>query len=96
MVKPRKIPAFDAAKYLVSDPDEIPLTFGKYRGETPLAVASKDPGYLLWIAETFEPKDIPFTSAIYELCKLTHADTKRETEDEPSLKELDGHLNFHK
>lgn len=94
MPKPRRIPAFNLNEALTRDLDEIPFLYGKYQGMTPLWVASHDPSYIIWFAETVDPSRIPFTKDLYELCKLTHAG--EEAEDDPSLKELDGHLNFHK
>lgn len=96
MVKPRRIPHFDISNSIVKVENELPLIFGKYRGETPLAIAEKDPGYIVWVAETFHPREIPFTQDLYELCKLTQEQKREEAEDDPSLKELDGHLNFRK
>lgn len=29
--------------------DQIPLTFGKYKGRTPVEVANDDPGYIAWL-----------------------------------------------
>ena len=96
MVKPRRIEAVSFNSLLNRDADEHPFIFGKYRGETPLAVAQKDPSYIVWMAETFPPKDIPFTKDLYELCQLTQTHRNYEAEDDPSLKELDGILGFRK
>lgn len=97
MAKPRRIAAVSFNHLLSKDADEHPLSFGKYKGETPLAVAQKDPSYIIWVAETFAPKDIPFTQDLYELCKLTTDEDPRDYEqDACSMEELDGHLNFHK
>lgn len=85
MPKPRKIPAFDLNNYLLKDPDEIPLTFGKHAGLTPLEIAREDPSYLIWAYETFTLK--PCTKDLYELCKLT-------SDEEPIRETLSGNLRF--
>jgi uncharacterized protein (DUF3820 family) len=34
------------------------MPFGKYKGETLLSVSKKDKGYLLWILENIDSKNI--------------------------------------
>mgnify|MGYP006371307019 CR=1 FL=1 len=97
MPKPRRIPAVSFNSLLTRDSDEHPFSFGKYKGETPLAVARKDPSYICWIAETFEPNRIPFTKDLYELCQLMQDDTHTDyhhKEDKDKREELDGILRF--
>ncbi len=97
MPKPRRIPAVSFSSLLTRDVDEHPLAFGKYKGETPLAVAQKDPGYIIWVAETFPPKEIPFTKDLYELCQLMYDNTQTDRhhkEDKDKREELDGNLRF--
>jgi len=36
--------------------DETPLTFGKYRDETPNDIAEEDPQYLVWLYDTLKTK----------------------------------------
>lgn len=31
------------------DIDDVPLKFGKHKGETPLQVAERDPNYVVWM-----------------------------------------------
>lgn len=41
----------DALAILLPHPvNQDPLTFGKYKGKTPLEIATFDPGYILWCA----------------------------------------------
>lgn len=37
------------------DPDNTPLTFGKYKGRTPWELYQDDPGYLVWAWENVGP-----------------------------------------
>lgn len=75
------------------DFDDLPVAFGKYKGMTPAQIANTDPSYLIWAYETFDAHRKPCTQALYEACRL---DQNEEAEDDPSLKELDGILGFHK
>lgn len=40
----------------MSDLDTTPLTFGKYKGQTPEDVAELDPSYIVWLFDTVTPK----------------------------------------
>ena len=45
-----------AINFTIKDLDETPLTFGKYKGDTPDEIAKKNPVYICWLYETIEPK----------------------------------------
>lgn len=36
--------------------DKTPLTFGKYRGQTPDEISEYDPGYIVWMHKTVKPQ----------------------------------------
>ena len=98
MPKPRRIPKLDISSLVNKSVDEHPFSFGKYKGETPLEVAQKDPGYIVWIEENFEDiENIPFTKELYELCLLMQDNTQTDLhhkEDKDKREELDGNLRF--
>lgn len=33
-----------------------PLTFGKYKGQSPDEIAEHDPGYVVWLYENIKPR----------------------------------------
>lgn len=47
--------------------DNLPLTFGKYRGQTPNQIADIDPWYIEWMYENV--KNAPCTESLYLRCK---------------------------
>lgn len=50
------------------DIDDRPLTFGKYKGETPNEISRKDPQYLAWIYDNVTP--CPVSKDLYNLIEL--------------------------
>ena len=46
--------------------DDRPLTFGKYKGETPSEIAQHDPHYITWIYENVEPCSV--STELYDEC----------------------------
>lgn len=48
--------------------DTEPLRFGKYKGLTPEHVARYDPGYIVWMYESFVNRPAPVTEALYREC----------------------------
>lgn len=48
----------------VNDIDDLPLTFGKYKGKTPQEVAEIDPGYIIWMHRTIFPAKCSVSLAI--------------------------------
>lgn len=49
------------------DIDDRPLTFGKYKGQTPNEIADADPNYITWIYENVVPR--PVSTELYEWCE---------------------------
>lgn len=47
--------------------DTTPLTFGKYKGQTPEAVAEYDPSYIVWMFENV--RTAPCSKALANDCK---------------------------
>jgi len=47
--------------------DITPLTFGKYKGQTPEAIAEYDPSYVLWMFENVKPA--PCSKALARDCE---------------------------
>lgn len=60
------------------DKDCTPLTFGKYKGETPDEISDHDPGYIVWAWENLEFK--PCSRAMYYLCLKDKNDNSFEKE----------------
>lgn len=60
--------------------DERPLTFGKYKGESPNEIAKHDPEYLTWIYENVEER--PVSTELYEACQLDIAENNEFPFDE--------------
>lgn len=56
--------------------DFEPLTFGKYKGQTPAEVAEFDPNYIIWLYDNVQPR--PCTRALYEDCEITLYDEEAE------------------
>lgn len=48
------------------DIDDRPLTFGKYKGETPNEIAKRDPHYITWIYKNVEEKHL--STELYDEC----------------------------
>ena len=40
------------------DLDHTPLTFGRYRGQTPDEVSEHDPSYVVWMYNNIKPEHI--------------------------------------
>jgi hypothetical protein len=59
--------------------DHTPLTFGKHKGKTPAAVAEVDPGYVVWMYDTWKAdRKAPMCSKVlYDECKRDAADKPR-------------------
>lgn len=56
-MKPRKVLPFNLSERIsetiVEDnPDDIPLTFGRYKDMTPNEIIVDDPQYLIWLKKT--------------------------------------------
>lgn len=49
------------------DIDNTPLTFGKYKGDTPDEISEHDPGYIIWMAENI--KEQYCSDALYQFCQ---------------------------
>jgi hypothetical protein len=54
------------------DIDDRPLSFGKYKGQSPNEIAEDDPSYITWIYENVEP--CPVSTELYEACALDIAE----------------------
>lgn len=64
------------------DLDHMPLTFGKYKDQTPSSIAEEDPGYIVWLYDTWIDKLNP------PLCSpVLAADCRRDMERRDSLRE---------
>lgn len=46
--------------------DKTPLAFGKYKGQTPVEVASTEPSYVVWMYENVKPR--PCSKSLYRYC----------------------------
>ena len=49
--------------------DDVPITFGKYRGMTPNQIAVKNPGYIVWAVDNVAPERLELSSRLYAACK---------------------------
>ena len=65
--------------------DETPLTFGKYKGQTPEQIAEENPSYLIWAYENLDNK--PCTKLLYYACL-------HDEEEKGEGSYLDGYLRF--
>lgn len=50
------------------DLDHTPLTFGKYKGQTPDEVSESDPAYIVWMYNNIKPKKC--SAWLAEACKV--------------------------
>lgn len=48
----------------MSQLDDLPLTFGKYKGKTPKQVSKYDPSYVVWMFSTVKPT--PCSSRLFK------------------------------
>lgn len=65
------------------DEDNIPLTFGKYKGESPNDIAEHDPGYVVWLYEN-KPELVSRTLAV--ACDQESGERKLSQEHYPAPK----------
>lgn len=56
------------------NPDDEPLTFGKYKGKTPNEVAGIDPSYLVWLVQNVD--DGLVSDELYSECFDTTLDRR--------------------
>ena len=47
--------------------DELPLTFGKYKGQTPEKITEHDPSYIVWLNENVRPQRV--SKELAEACE---------------------------
>lgn len=47
--------------------DDVPLTFGKYKGKSPQEVSEDDPSYVVWMYENVKPT--PCSKELYVACQ---------------------------
>lgn len=50
------------------DIDNIALSFGKYKGQTPNEIGNTDPGYIVWLYENLENKVC--SNELYKACEM--------------------------
>lgn len=67
-------------------PDDTPLTFGKYKGQTPTQVSGDDPNYIVWMYDTLDTKFC--SKRLRELCQDTTCDSWE------AEREIDGELGY--
>lgn len=67
------------------DIDDVPLSFGKYKGTTPNEIAGTDPSYVVWMHDTIKPRVCSKDLAI--ACE-------QEERDYDSEKECDQHYSL--
>lgn len=60
----------------IPDLDDQPLTFGKYKGQTPNEVGDHDPAYMMWAFENITP--VPCSKDLYTACELLVQDLSEE------------------
>lgn len=60
--------------------DHTPLKFGKYRNKTPDEVSDLDPGYVVWMYDTIDPKVC--SKLLADSCR---EDTEADDEDDSGL-----------
>ena len=62
--------------------DHTPLSFGKYKGKTPSEVAEGDPGYIVWLYDTWADQRRPqlVSKALADDCRH---DVRDEDDDGP-------------
>ena len=48
------------------DKDDVPLTFGKFKGNTPDEISDIKPDYIIWMYEKFDSP--PCSFALYNYC----------------------------
>ena len=59
--------------FQVKDIDDMPLTFGKYKGETPNEIAEHDDQYICWLYENItNPR--PVSRRLYLACNYEDAE----------------------
>lgn len=56
----------------ITNIDDVPLSFGKHKGESPNEIAQEDPGYIVWIYDNIDPK--PCTKDLRDACELDEAE----------------------
>lgn len=54
------------------DEDSLPLTFGKYKGESPNDISEHDPRYVVWLYENIQPPVVSRALAVE--CEQTAED----------------------
>ena len=42
----------------MEDLDHTPLTFGKYKGQTPDEISEHDPSYIVWLYNNISPPNV--------------------------------------
>lgn len=62
------------------DLDEVPLTFGKYKGKTPNEVGHYSPSYVVWMYDNIEQKHC--TKALRDLCEQDVREDEENWKDE--------------
>lgn len=72
--------------------DTKPLGFGKYKGRTPDDIARYDPGYIVWMYETFVNRPAPVSEELYQLCKEQILITEEEDYWSDDSIYMDGHF----
>lgn len=63
----------------LEDKDSTQLRFGKYRGQSPLQLAVRDPSYVVWMYRQINPK--PCSKALAQDC-LLEINARKEAEAE--------------
>ena len=48
--------------------DDLPLTFGKYKGKTPNQIAEVDPSYIVWMVEKTKKGEGRASRDLYLAC----------------------------
>ena len=63
------------------DLDHTPLTFGRYRGQTPDEVSEHDPSYVVWMYNNIKPE--PCSEWLKETCEneVSNMDDDDETKE---------------
>jgi len=60
--------------------DALPLTFGKYCGQTPNKISGHDPAYLVWLYDKVFPKRCSIE--LRDLCEQSVIESKYEGDSE--------------
>jgi len=81
--------------YLGAD-DNLPLSFGKHKGMTPIQIAEIEPSYVVWLYESTDHGIV--TKTLYEACQQDAREdesARAEDTDEERLEPVDKFMKRH-